>query len=122
MFHKESVAVMEYNTVKETIWAKLVLLSGKLCYQTKTGILVGALVRVSFPRGEESAVRGPFLICLLPLLLPNLLNSIKAGSSDDFPPGPSVHLQHAVLLLHIVLNAVICRSRCLSSILNLPQL
>lgn len=40
LLHKESVAVMGYNIVKETIWAKLVLLSGKLCYQTKAGVLV----------------------------------------------------------------------------------
>lgn len=53
MFHKECVAVMGYNIVKETIRAKLALLSGKLCYETKTGVLVCALVRVSFPRGEE---------------------------------------------------------------------
>lgn len=53
LFHKECVAVMGYNIVKETIRAKLVLLSGKLCYETKTGVLVCALVRVSFPRGEE---------------------------------------------------------------------
>lgn len=60
LFHKESVAVMEYNTVKETIWAKLALLSGKLCYKTKMGVLVCALVRVSFSRGEELNCQGSF--------------------------------------------------------------
>lgn len=60
LLHKESVAVMEYSIVKETIWAKLVLLSGKLCFQTKMGVMVCALVRVSFPRGEELSCHGSF--------------------------------------------------------------
>lgn len=92
LFHKERVAVMVYKVVKETIKAKLALLPGKLCYKTKTGVLVCALGTVSFARVRNSAVRGPFLTCLLHLLLTNLLSSIKADSSDNFPPGHGGHL------------------------------
>lgn len=124
LFHEESVAV---NTgyvidVKENRRVKLALPLGKLCYKAKTGVLVCGLVRFSSPRGKELSSQRSFPYLSSSSAADKPIELYKAASSDNFPPGHTVHLQHAVLLLHIVLNAAVCRSRCLSSILNLPQL